>query len=76
MLHNAGSYYPDMEIVCDDGSIPCHSNILAVASPYFKVKIKYGHFFFIRLQNSIFDIFLKQKKNAGIASSISFINGT
>jgi len=42
MLHNAGSYYPDMEVVCEDGGIPCHSNILAVASPYFKALLDSG----------------------------------
>jgi hypothetical protein len=35
MLHNAQDYFSDVVISCQDGTIPCHSSILAARSPYF-----------------------------------------
>jgi len=40
MLVNAVDYLSDIDVVCSDGRIPCHANILAAGSTYFKDKFE------------------------------------
>jgi len=42
MLVYASSYYSDITLVCSDGSIPCHANILATGSSFFQEKLSAG----------------------------------